>query len=90
MKATHPHEQGKSLICTVDSFANGISFGRHEEEKDGDPSDRFFLRIPTSANFGKLQSRFAMNQEGFFYELEGCRCHGGCHVVPVYLLNHSV
>lgn len=55
---------------TVDSFANGIAFGQHRLPKDEDPRDHYYLRIEDDTELVRLRSRYTLNKQNPFCELE--------------------
>lgn len=55
---------------TVDSFANGISFGQHRLEKGSDPRDFYDLRIDDESGLVRLRSRYALHTNNPLHQLE--------------------
>lgn len=59
-----------SYTYTVDSFANGIAFGQHKLPADADPRDFYSLRVDDDTELVRLRSRYTLNKENPFCELE--------------------
>ena len=59
------------LTYTVDSFANGISFGQHRLDKGQRREDFYILRINDDSELIRLRSRYAIHKENPLHELEG-------------------
>ncbi len=55
---------------TVDSFANGIAFGQHRLPDREDPRDHYHLRIEDDSELVRLRSRYTLNKQNPFCELE--------------------
>jgi DNA repair photolyase len=58
------------LTYTVDSFANGIAFGQHKLKAGADPRDFYALRLEDDAELVRLRSRYTLNKNNPFCELE--------------------
>lgn len=61
---------GFTLTYTVDSFANGIAFGQHKLDAKADPRDVYSLRLKDDSEMVRLRSRYALNRQNPFHELE--------------------
>ncbi|MBX7143818.1 MAG: hypothetical protein K1X79_05155 [Oligoflexia bacterium] len=75
METKHEGEQAKAdtpfiVTYTVDSFANGIAFGQHKLPAGDDPRDYYSLRIEDDSELVRLRSRYALNKDNPFCELE--------------------
>ncbi len=59
-----------AVAYTVDSFANGISFGQHRLEEGQDPRDYYGLSISDEGEIVRLRSRYALHHNNPTWELE--------------------
>jgi hypothetical protein len=64
-----------STFYTVDSFADGISFGQHRMDKHLDPRDYYFLHLPHDAELAQLRSRYVLRPRNPYAELESHLMH---------------
>jgi DNA repair photolyase len=62
--------QSFSIHYTVDSFANGIAFGQHKLPAGEDPRDHYQLKIDDDHELVRLRSRYTLNKQNPFCELE--------------------
>lgn len=62
--------QASAPIYTVDSFADGISFGKHTVNSRMDLTDAFQLGFDGMEDYPRLRSRYALDQRDPFVELE--------------------
>ncbi|MCO6429861.1 MAG: radical SAM protein [Deltaproteobacteria bacterium] len=60
----------QSKVFTVDSFANGISFGPHKPEPGRSEREMYMLRMQDDAELLKLRSRYAIGRSNPLDELE--------------------
>lgn len=60
----------RNLYFTVDSFANGISFGQHSLEPGQDERDYYGLRLHDEGSVVRLSSRYALHKENPLHGLE--------------------
>ncbi|RMG42930.1 MAG: hypothetical protein D6719_05040, partial [Candidatus Dadabacteria bacterium] len=71
MKETAPVTIPRGILTfTVDSFANGIAFGRHRSEYQGDPRNYFSLRLRDESELVPLRSRYMLHRDNPLHELE--------------------
>lgn len=68
--ASTQKEAAYTVTYTVDSFANGIAFGQHKLPAGEDPRDYYSLRIEDDGELVRLRSRYALNKDNPFCELE--------------------
>ena len=59
-----------TITYTVDSFANGIAFGQHKLKAGDDPRDFYGLRLDEDGELARLRSRYTLNKDNPFCELE--------------------
>lgn len=66
-----PKSQRPALpTYTVDSFANGISFGQHRLGANQDPREHYQLRLADDSELIRLRSRYAIHKTNPLQELE--------------------
>jgi len=58
------------VTYTVDSFANGIAFGRHKLGTGDDPRDCYNLRLEENDSLVHLRSRYLLHEKNPLAELE--------------------
>lgn len=59
-----------NIVYSVDSFANGIAFGQHKFPDSEDPRDHYCLKIDDDTELTRLRSRYTLNKQNPFCELE--------------------
>jgi len=58
------------VTYTVDSYVNGIAFGRHKLSAGDDPRDCYNLRLQDDENLVNLRSRYLLHEKNPLAELE--------------------
>ncbi|MEZ4754801.1 MAG: hypothetical protein R3A13_10930 [Bdellovibrionota bacterium] len=64
------NESDFRISYTVDSFGNGIAFGKHKHRIDDDPREHYYLRLEDKSELVKLKSRYSIENSKPLSELE--------------------